>query len=89
MREKMSKCGKWNAILPIFYYLLMHHKGSQFFYFAEFCPLIRGYHFLPNEGGGAMKKLEGSQNFFMRNSGSQKKSRDYWVATNFNENFVQ
>ena len=36
-----------------------------------------------------MKKLGGSQNFFMRNRGVTKKSRDYWVATNFNENFVQ
>ena len=36
-----------------------------------------------------MKKLGGSQNFFMRNRGVTKKSRDYWVATNFNKNFVK
>ena len=35
-----------------------------------------------------MKKL-GSQNLFMKSRGSQKKFRDYWVATNFTNNFVQ
>ena len=44
---------------------------------------LGGYHFLPNRG--VMKK-QGSQNFFMWNRGVTKKSRDYWVATNFNEN---
>ena len=50
-------------------------------------PPLGGYHFLPNRG--AMKKLGRSQNFFMRNRGVTKKSRDFWMATNFNENFVQ
>ena len=50
--------------------------------------LLGGYHFLPNRGGH--EKAGGSQNFSMRNRGvTKKKSRDYWVATNFNENFVQ
>ena len=36
-----------------------------------------------------MKKL-GVTEFFSREMGGvTKKSRDYWVATNFNENFVQ
>ena len=34
-----------------------------------------------------MKKLGESQNFFMRNRGVTKKSRDYWVATYFNVKF--
>ena len=38
---------------------------------------LGGYHFLPN-GGGGMKKL-----------GGHKKNRDFWIATHFNENFVQ
>ena len=49
--------------------------------------LYGGYHFLPNRGGGH-EKAGGSQNFFMRNRGVTKKSRDFWMATNFNENFV-
>ena len=38
---------------------------------------------------GAMKKLGGSHNFFMRNRGVTKKSRDFWMAKHFPENFVQ
>ena len=34
-------------------------------------------------------KKPGVTEFFMRNKGVTKKSRGYWVATNFNENFVQ
>ena len=50
---------------------------------------LGGYHFLPNRGGG-MKKLGGSQNFFVINRGGhKKKSREFWMATNFNENFVK
>ena len=66
------------------YLIPLLHKLGYVLIFSPF----RGYHILPN-GGGAMKKLGGSQNFFMRNRGVTKKSRDYWVATNFNENFVQ
>ena len=36
-----------------------------------------------------MKKLGGHRIFSWEIGGSPKKSRDYWVATNFNENFVQ
>ena len=32
---------------------------------------------------GGHEKAGGSQNFFMRNRGVTKKTRDYWVATNF------
>ena len=39
-------------------------------------------------GGGGHEKAGGSQNFFMKNRGVTKKSRDYWVATNFNENLL-
>ena len=41
-----------------------------------------------SEWGGPWKSW-GSQNFFMRNRGVPKISRDFWMATNFNENFVQ
>ena len=37
-----------------------------------------------------MKELgEDHSIFFMKKREVTKKSRDYWVATNFNENFVQ
>ena len=49
---------------------------------------FRGLSFSSEWGGGSWTSW-GSQNFFMRYRGVTKKSRDYWVATNFNENFVQ
>ena len=53
-------------------------------YMVDSITRVRGYHFLPNRGGH--EKAGGSQNFFMKNRGVTKKIRDYWVATNFNEN---
>ena len=48
--------------------------------------MLGGY-FLPNRG--VMKNL-GITEFFSREiGGHKKKSRDYWVASNFNDNFVQ
>ena len=39
--------------------------------------------------GEGTKKLGGHRIFSWEIGGSQKKWRDYWMATNFNENFVQ
>ena len=48
---------------------------------AGYLMQLGGYHFLPNRR--AMKRLGGSQNFFMRNRVVTKKARDFWDGYKF------
>ena len=71
-------------------FLCIYFSKMWFFFNLLFLqPWYKGAIIFFRRGGGGAWKSWGSQNFFMRNRGVTKKSRDYWVATNFNENFVQ
>ena len=66
--------------------LLLHIKAQHYSHASVTWAYVHlgakgAHHFLPNRG--VMKKLGGHRIFSREIGGSQKKSRDYWVATNF------